>query len=251
MGKRENLRRMWAESSSYEELSEKTGLAVSTLRTYASRFGWGSLTKPGVASSLRDTQLNSSRRTHDYKKFAEVWNASDSVDDFLINYKPQLSKPNAYGLASTLRKMGYTLKSFKPGEKGYINSHTFIAVWNTSDSVDEVCAAFEEFELSPSSAKSKAGSLRRQGYWLKSMRGRNPSLLRCPKCKSPNNTKNGAMRDIPQYICSDCGRKYSQTAVLDEVAIQLGFDDWREIEKALANMEVTLQLFSPYSEKQT
>ncbi|MCB0762880.1 MAG: hypothetical protein KDC12_15240 [Flavobacteriales bacterium] len=47
-----------------------------------------------------------------HEEFAELWNAANSLDEFVDTYPRQIKRKSATVMASTLRKQGFDLKRF-------------------------------------------------------------------------------------------------------------------------------------------
>jgi hypothetical protein len=94
-------------------------------------------------------------------EFIAIWNSSDSVDE--VKRRTGINHPSER--AAVLRRDGYTLKFFG-GSQGYEDDRQeFIAIWNSSDSPEEVQERTGLSGVSP-----KAAKLREMGYELKLMR---------------------------------------------------------------------------------
>lgn len=74
------------------------------------------------------------------------------------------------------------------------------------------------------------------------------TLHMCPECDA-DLVRDGYANGAQRFLCPECGKKLSATAVLDDIAAQLGFENWRALSVAIAHGEAFVSVLSPSSQQ--
>lgn len=109
------------------------------------------------------------------RQFADHWNAAADMSDFLRRFPVAITRGQALGMVTALRKEGRDIKEFEV----WPDEATFVREWNRADGIPEFLAAvgIDPSPTNRASASRRAAKLRDAGHILR----RNPTRKRRKK----------------------------------------------------------------------